>query len=177
MHYAASILYGVVVAVLSGVALGFTHHGLDRDAATVALCLGFLVTFAGWLHARRQKGGEPRPRGFEWFPVVLFGLFSVRAFLWLIFREQDDLTVLAPNNLGDMSLHLTYIEYLANGAPFWPDNPIFASGKLAYAVGIDLFNSLLVLAGIDTVRGLVWVGLIGAVLSGMALWRWGRGFA
>jgi hypothetical protein len=108
---------------------------------------------------------------------VLFALFTCRAFLWLIFREGDDLRVLSPNNLGDMSLHLTFIQYLANGAPFWPDSPIFAQGKLAYSVGTDLFNSLLTLVGVDVVRGLIWVGLVGSTLAGMALWKWGRGFA
>ena len=63
-------------------------------------------------------------------------IFSFRAFLWLIFRDGDELRVLSPNNLGDMSLHLTFIRYFANGAPFWPDSPIFSAGKLTYAAGM-----------------------------------------
>jgi len=63
----------------------------------------------------------------------------------------DAIKVLSPNNLGDLSLHLTYIRYLANGAAFWPDNPIFASGPLTYPVGIDLFDSLLKLIGVEAV--------------------------
>src|SRR5690606_8539902 len=79
-------------------------------------------------------------------------------------------------NLGDLSLHLTYIHQLANGAAFWPENPILAGARLTYPLGIDLFNSLLVLVGVDVLRGLIWVGLIGSLLTGLALWRWGGAF-
>ena len=85
--------------------------------------------------------------------------------------------MLSPNNLGDLSLHLTYVRYLANGVPFWPDNPIFTGGKLIYPIGVDLFHSLCVLVGMDVFRGFVWIGLVGAALTGATLWRWGRGFA
>jgi hypothetical protein len=68
--------------------------------------------------------------GIEWAVIVLFTLFSLRAFLWLIFVDGDAIKVLSPNISADISLHLTYIRHLANGAAFWPDNPIFAGGKL-----------------------------------------------
>lgn len=177
MRYAASLLYGCAVAALTAIALGWVNAGLTLDSAIVSLCAGILALLMGCLHARRTTPESSRPRGWEWIPIVLFALFAGRAFLWLIFREGDELCVLSPNNLGDMSLHLTYIEYFANGAPFWPDNPIFAQGKLAYAAGVDIFNSLLLLAGLDTIRGLLWVGLSGAILTALALWQWGRGFA
>jgi len=90
--------------------------------------------------------------------------------------KGDEINVLSPNNLGDLSLHLTYVRYLASGVPFWPDNPIFTGGKLTYPVGIDLYHSLLVLVGLDVFRGFIWMGVIGAALTGAALWRWGRGF-
>ncbi len=113
----------------------------------------------------------------EWAAIVAFALFALRAFLWLVFTDGDVISVLSPNNLGDLSLHLTYIRHLASGVPFWPENPIFTGGSLIYPVGVDLFNSLLLLAGVDVLRGLIWVGLGGAALTGIALWRWGRGFA
>jgi hypothetical protein len=84
--------------------------------------------------------------------------------------------VLSPNNLGDLSLHLTYIRYLASGVPFWPENPIATGATLTYPIGVDLFHSLLLLLGLDVWRGFVWIGLIGSALTGAALWRWGRGF-
>ncbi|MDB6155320.1 MAG: hypothetical protein JWL90_3773, partial [Chthoniobacteraceae bacterium] len=48
--------------------------------------------------------------------------------------------------------------------------------KLTYPLGADLFNSLLALLGVDLFRGLIWVGLGGSLLTGIALWNWGRGF-
>ncbi len=174
MNAIAAILYAVASSVLLGVALGFWHGGLDATMAALALGGGALTG----LVSLARKSAEPlqRPRGWQWLPVVLFGLFAMRAFLWLVFEEKDELRVLSPNNLGDISLHLTFIRTLANGAPFWPDSPIFANGKLAYAVGMDLFNSLLTLVGVDVLRGLIWAGLTGAILTGFALWRWGGAF-
>src|SRR5688572_8927383 len=169
MHHAAAILYAWATSVLLAIMLGFLSGSLTTTTAVIALGGGVIVGAIGWTHGRQYRTPFQRPRGWEWFPVVLFALFSVRAFLWLIFEEGDELRVLSPNNLGDMSLHLSFIHYLANGAPFWPDSPIFAQGKLTYAVGTDLFNSLLTLVGVDVVRGLIWVGLIGATLTGIAL--------
>ena len=177
MHHAAAILYAWATSVLLAIVFGFVNGSLGPGAAMIALVGGAVVGVIGWIHGRQHRTPHKRPHGWEWFPVVLFALFSLRAFLWLIFEEGDDLRVLSPNNLGDMSLHLTFIHYFANGAPFWPDSPIFAQGKLTYSVGTDLFNSLLLLVGVDTLRGLIWVGLIGATLTGVALWKWGRGFA
>lgn len=174
MNTIAAILYAVASSVLLGIALGFSHGGLDAAMAALALGGGALIGLASlW---RRTATPLPRPRGWQWLPILLFALFTVRAFLWLVFEQKDELRVLSPNNLGDLSLHLTFIRYLANGAPFWPDSPIFADGKLAYAVGMDLFNSLLTLVGVDVLRGLIWAGLGGAVLTGFALWRWGGAF-
>ncbi len=174
MNLLAAILYAVASSVLLGVALGFWHGGLDATMAALALGGGALI---GLVSLRRGCAVPlPRPRGWQWLPVVLFGIFAVRAFLWLVFEEKGELRVLSPNNLGDLSLHLTFIHTLANGAPFWPDNPIFANGKLAYAVGMDLFNSLLTLVGVDVLGGLIWAGLTGAILTGFALWRWGGAF-
>ena len=172
----SSLLYGCATSVLVALVAGFARGALDRVGAIVALVCGACLTIVCCRGSHRRRR-EPPPKGWEWFAVLLYLVFTLRAFLWLIFRDADQLLVLSPNNLGDMSLHLTFINYLANGATFWPDSPIFAQGKLAYSVGIDLFNSLLVLVGVDLVRGLIWVGLIGALCAGVALWNWGRAFA
>jgi hypothetical protein len=175
MNIVAAILYAVAVAVLLATGLGF-RGGLTPDAAAIALAGGALVGLVAWWRGRRDPHKLETPRGWGWVPVILGALFALRAFLWLIWSQGDEVRVLSPNNLGDMSLHLTFIEYFANGVPFWPDSPIFSNGRTSYAVGMDLFNSLLTLAGIDTMRGLVWVGLAGAILTGFALWRWGGPF-
>jgi hypothetical protein len=175
MNLLAAMLHAVAGSVLIGIALAFCNGALTPAAAVIALSGGFLIGTIGWW-CGRGKTKLPRPGVWAVFSLVLFSIFSLRAFLWLIFREGDDLRVLSPNNLGDMPLHITFIRYLANGAPFWPDSPIFSAGKLTYAVGMDLFNALLSLVGVDTVRGLIWTGLLGALATGVALLRWGGAF-
>lgn len=177
MNFVAAILYAVSSSALLAVALAFAGGGLNPMIAGAALSCGLLVA-AGTLWRSRSAEDRMRPpRGWEWAAIVAFALVAARIFLWLIFTEGNAIKVLSPNNLGDMSLHLTYINYLASGAPFWPDNPIFTGGKLTYPIGADLCNSLLNLVGVDPWRGLIWTGLVGSALTGMALWRWGRAMA
>lgn len=177
MMFLVPVLCGVSSAVLAAIVLGFAGGGLSSQTAAASLGIGSaMAAFLFW----RQRKEAVSVRGlnlWECSAVLIFTLFALRAFLWLIFREGDTVKVLSPNNLGDLSLHLTYIHQLANGAPFWPENPILAGARLTYPLGVDLFNALLVLVGIDTLRGLIWVGLVGSLLTGLALWRWGGAFA
>ncbi len=177
MRLAASLLYGVATSVLSGLALAFASGGLRPVLAWAALAAGVFVKLLTLGTRWKRSSPSARPDAWEWGAIVLFTLFTLRAFLWLVVTDGDVIAVLSPNNLGDLSLHLTYIRHLASGVPFWPENPIFSGGPLVYPVGVDLLNALLLLAGVDALRGLVWVGLLGAALTGAALWRWGRGFA
>ena len=176
MRTVAALLYAASSSVVAAFVLAFATGGLDSRSAAVALLAGVCV-FAGVLwNERRQPWPSQSVKGWAWVPVVIFTLFSLRAFLWLIFREAGSIKVLSPNNLGDLALHLTYIEHIANGAAFWPQNPIYSGGSLTYPIGVDLINSLLLLVGVDVLRGLIWVGLIGCLCTGVALWRWGGGF-
>ncbi len=113
----------------------------------------------------------------EWSVLIIFVLFSLRAFLWVVFTSGDEIRVLSPNNLGDLSLHITYIRELASGVPFWPNNPLLTGEKLTYPLGVDLFHSLLTLAGCDIYHTFAWVGIAGCFCTGVALWRWGGAFA
>lgn len=177
MNCVASLLYAVATSVLLATGLGFARGGLDVLSAWVALGAGAVVGVWSLWKQPREVVREAPPSVWEWIAIVLFVLASARAFLWLVFVDGDTIKVLSPNNLGDLSLHLTYIHFLAQGAAFWPDNPIFTHGKLTYPVGVDLFNTLLTLIGVDVLRGLIWTGIAGASLTGIALWRWGRGIA
>jgi len=177
MNFAAAILYAMSSSTLLAVVLAFWRGGLDRSAAAIALAGGLFVASLTLWQGRRQPRSTRRPSLPEWLAIIAFALVSLRVFLWLVFIEGDDIKVLSPNNLGDFSLHLTYVRYLGSGVPFWPDNPIFTGGKLTYPIGFDLFHSLLVLLGVDVLRSFIWLGLIGAGLTGLALWRWGRGIA
>jgi hypothetical protein len=157
--------------------MAFVAKGLNPQLAAAALAIGAVIGgYSLWSERRRpieawnvdQMGGVV---------LIIFGLFALRSFLWVAFEAGDQLWVFSPNNLGDFALHLTYVRLLANGAPFWPENPIFAGAPLTYPVGIDLFNSLLTLIGVDAIRGFIAVGLVASACTMAALWRWGRGFA
>ncbi len=176
MNFAAAILYAMSSSVLLAIVLGFLRGGLTPRSAAAALFIGLAVAAFSLWSGRNSFAPARRPRGWEWFPVGLFAWFSLRAFLWLITIEGDEIKTVVWNNCGDLSLHLGFIRYLANGAPFWPDSQIFAGGKLTYSIGADLFNSLLALIGLDVYRGLILVGVVCSAITGMALWRWGRGF-
>src|SRR5207247_581510 len=113
-----------------------------------------------------------------WFWVVaaFFALFAVRSFCWLLYIDGSEWKIQSPNNLGDLSLHITLIRNFANGVHLWPDSPIYALSKLRYPAGIDLFNALLCLVHVDLMRGLVWTGLLGSLATFYAFFRWGGTF-
>jgi hypothetical protein len=111
-----------------------------------------------------------------WLLAACFAMFALRSFCWLIYWDGNEVKVQSPNNLGDLSLHLTYIRHFASGVALWPDNPIEPFSKLRYPAGVDIFNALLACLGIDVIRGLVWVGLIASVATFYAFYRWGGNF-
>src|SRR5436305_3026590 len=112
-----------------------------------------------------------------WAMAVFFAMFAVRSFCWLFYLDGSDYKIQSPNNLGDISLHLTLIKTFANGVPLWPDNPIYLFSKLRYPAGIDLFNALLLLVHVDLITGLVWVGLVASLATFYGFYRWGGSFA
>src|SRR6266516_1529501 len=111
-----------------------------------------------------------------WAMAVCFAVFAVRSFCWLLYIDGSDLRIQSPNNLGDLSLHVTLIRNFANGAPIWPDNPIYVFSKVRYPAGIDLFNALLYLVHIDLITGFMWVGLVASLATFYAFFRWGGTF-
>jgi hypothetical protein len=130
--------------------------------------------------ARKELANE-RPRWryrsiWFWLLAACFAIFAVRSFGWLIYYDGNEVKVQSPNNLGDLSLHLTYIRHFASGVPLWPDNPIEPFSKLRYPAGIDLFNAILTCLGVDVIRGLVWTGLVACVATFYALYRWAGKF-
>ncbi|HWM26231.1 MAG TPA: hypothetical protein VNP98_15560 [Chthoniobacterales bacterium] len=111
-----------------------------------------------------------------WLVVAVFAIFAIRSFCNVLFIDGNELKIQSPNNLGDLSLHLAYINNFASGVALWPDNPIYVFSKLRYPAGIDLFNALLVCLGTDVIRGLVWTGLLASAALCYALFRWGGTF-
>jgi hypothetical protein len=128
----------------------------------------------------KEQPVEPPPRRplniWPWVVGVIFVMFAVRSFCWVLWVDGNHFKIQSPYNLGDLSLHLTYIKYFANGPTLWPDNPIYLGSHLRYPAGIDFFNSLLILHHFDLVRVLVWTGLLGAAATFYGLYRWGGAF-
>jgi hypothetical protein len=176
MKTATSLVLAVCIStVCATVPLAAVGAGLSPWAAALALLAGIAGAAIYWVTSREST---PVKMGIaEWAAAGLFALFALRAFCWLVFTNDDSIDVLSPNNLGDLPLHLTYIRYLARGAKFWPQNPIFSGVPLHYPAGIDIFNAMLHLVGCDDFRALIWVGLIGSALTCYALLRWGGWFA
>ena len=111
-----------------------------------------------------------------WLLAAFFALFAVRSFCWLLYIDGGDWKIQSPNNLGDLSLHITWIRNFASGVPLWPDNPIYVFSKLRYPAGMDLFNALLCLVHVDLMQGLVWTGLVASLATFYAFFRWGGTF-
>lgn len=187
MKWLSAGLTFVNLSVVCGLLLGMVGHGLNALTAALALICGVAFAVAAWLGTsdpRKPSGSEensskaPRRYGKIWFWLVaaFFALFAFRSFCWLFYIDGGDSKIQSPNNLGDLSLHITLIRTFANGVPLWPDNPIYAFSKLRYPAGIDLFNGLLCLVHVDLMRGLVWVGLLGSLATFYAFFRWGGTF-
>jgi hypothetical protein len=155
--------------------LAFPFHGLSAGIAAAAFAIGLALALAAFSACPRLP--VEKPRWGDWLAITLFTIVSARAFLWLAVMTQENLVVLSPNNLGDLTKHWNYIRHLAGGCEFWPDNPLIAGSSIRYPFGMDLFNALLALLGYDIVPGLIATGIAGAALACHALFRWGRGFA
>src|SRR6516162_2105792 len=197
----------VNLSVVCGLLLGLAGRGLNTVSAALALICGAAFAVAAFVGTRdtalRRKpanssAAERKPgkaseaeetqnaispalmryrRFWCWAVAVCFAAFAVRSFCWLLYIDSSELKIQSPNNLGDLSLHLTLIKNFANGVAIWPDSPIFVFSKLRYPAGIDLFNSLLSLVHIDLLIGLVWVGLLSSLAIFYGFYRWGGTFA
>lgn len=164
----------VAVSTAAAAGLGQLAGGLREVHAWIALGAGALAGAATWSRAAAPRQKITLADG------ILFGLFALaalRAFLWVVYEQGNEVRVLSPHNLGDMSLHLNLIRRWAAGGDFWPENPFLAGAIFPYHAGMDLWNAVLAIAGVPVFEGLRWAGLLGSAATVAALWRWGRGFA
>lgn len=180
MKWLSAGLTFVNVATFCGLLLGILAQGLSRPLALLSLLVGFALGILAYQQTNKDTQTPIAPkypeRIFYWFLAACFAFFAFRSFGWLVFLDGNQIKVQSSNNLGDLALHITYIETFASGVPLWPDNPIHPFSKMRYPGGIDLFNGLLLLTGIDLTKGLVWSGLFGALATFGALYRWGGQF-
>jgi len=154
--------------------IGQLGGGLRETQAWIALAIGAVAAWAAYGRASATRQKITLADGILF---AVFAIASMRAFLWVIYEQGNELKVLSPHNLGDMSLHLNLIRRWAAGGDFWPENPFMSGAIFPYHPGMDLWNALLAIAGVPVFEGLRWTGLLGAAATAAALWRWGRGFA
>ncbi len=191
MKWLAGGLTFVNAATVAGLLLGTAAGGLGGGTASWAIVFGVALAVLAFLttrdvnaerteihaHAARANGGRGKYRHiWLWILAACFGFFAFRSFCWLIFVDGNEVKIQSPNNLGDLALHITYIKTFANHVPLWPENPIFVFGRMRYPAGTDLFNSLLLLVGVDLTRGLVWTAMLASVATCYALYRWSGSF-
>jgi hypothetical protein len=177
----AALVGGVVassVAIACAALLAWALGSLGPAIGAASLLAGVL---AGAIAARslhdlsqlRREAPGPGSRLVDALALAAFGAVSVRQFGWLVFERGGSLLTLLPYNYGDLPLHWTYVNHLAGGAAFWPENPILAGERLRYPFGVDLLSAVFVQLGASLPVVLVAMGLCGAALAALALRRWG----
>lgn len=172
-------------ATVCGLLLGIIAGGLGPFTSVAALILaaGFAaVAYFATTTGRPSPDSEATTGRYRnlvtWVLAAIFAIFAFRSFLWLLYVDGTDLKIQSPVNLGDLGLHLTHIQFFANGVSLWPSNPIYVGSEhLRYPAGIDLLNALLLKSGISLIPGLVWVGLLASLATFYAFYRWGGAFA
>ena len=188
MKWLSGGLTFVNFATLCGLILGVAAGGLGRATAVLSICLGCVVAIAAGVTTRdhklheasEEKKGDTGARNYQaiwlWLVAACFVMFAVRSFCWLLYIDGDQFKIQSPNNLGDIALHITYIRNFANGVALWPENPIYLFSSVRYPAGIDLFNGLLLLIGVELCHSLIWVGLLASLATFYALKRWAGTF-
>jgi hypothetical protein len=185
MKWLAGGLTFVNFVTVCGLVLGM-FGGLGPVTALLAVILGVAFAVAAYFNTNDsrplQPADESNPRRYRnlvaWILAGVFTIFAVRSFCWLFYVDGTELKIQSPVNLGDLGLHLTHINFFANGVRLWPSNPIYVnSGHLRYPAGIDLFNAILLKSGISLIPGLAWVGLLASAATFYAFYRWGGAFA
>ncbi len=139
-------------AIFAAAALASMSGSLSPGVGLAALAAGAAVGFLAAREARWASTAPARWTRWEWLALGAFALVSVRQFGWLVFEREGALLTLLPHNYGDLPLHWTYIQHLASGASFWPENPILTHERLRYPLGVDLLTAVFVQLGANRLR-------------------------
>ena len=176
----AGLLGGVTFgsgAILAAAILAWILGSLSPAVGVAALVVGGATGLLA-VRATRSTPSVSKPwTHWEWLALGAFALVSLRQFGWLVFERDGHLLTLLPHNYGDLPLHWTYVQHLASGASFWPENPILTQDRLRYPLGVDLLTAVFVQLGARLEVVLAAMGFLGAALAALALRRWGGAFA
>src|SRR5260370_40222666 len=168
----------IASATVFGILFSYSPWELTPTTSALALSAGVIVS-APFLWGRRAQKPLKVANSASIISVlmsVLFLTFTVRQFCQVIFVLNDSIRVLSRNNLGDICLHLTHINYLGSSPRYCPDNPIFAFYKLRYPIGLNLFNAELAQVGLAFQAGIILVALFGSLLTLRALFLFNGSF-
>ncbi len=169
---ALAFLMHLAVSTFAAMILGLAAGRLNTAISVVSLLLGAVSGIGVWLRFKEDRELFP---GTRFVPALLYGFIifaGLEHFLYLLYYSQHGLKTLHTNNFGDLSLHLQYIRYLAAGAHFWPDNPGFAGDLLRYPLGMDIYNSLWEILGVQTDSHFFLTGFAATIASVSMLHRW-----
>jgi hypothetical protein len=161
----------IASATVFGLLFSYSPWELTPTTSALALIAGLMVS-APFSWTRRAQKPLKIGNSASIVSVLMAALFlgfTVRQFSQVIFVVNDSIRVLSPNNLGDICLHLTQINYLGSSPRYWPDNPIFAFDKLRYPIGLNLFNAELAQVGLELQTGIILVAFFGSLLTLRAL--------
>jgi hypothetical protein len=82
-------LVAIGVSVVAAIVFGFIAGHLTLLTAAAALICG--AAYAIYILKRVPLSAEPtRETVLDWFVIVCFGLFALRAFGWLLFVDGED---------------------------------------------------------------------------------------
>jgi hypothetical protein len=178
MKLSLLFLTWIALSTTLGVGFAYSPYGLVPWTAAVSLGVSLVALLIAVLVSPGQMLNRlEKIQASGVILAILFLAFAIRAFSQVIFVEDGVVKVLSPNNLGDICLHLTQINFLASNPHYWPENPIYAFDKLRYPIGIDIFNAELKLIGISPNLGIVLVAFLGSLLTLRALFLFGGPFA
>ena len=197
MKTVVSVCVAFSVTIMTAIIAGFLCHGVNPSAAWFSFCVGVFVGLLAWIGISKMDGtgigyNGPEvffPRGFSawtgcknwgwihWGMISVLAIYIFRAFFFVFYDKGPDMSFQYTWNYGDLSFHLNFANYLAKGAPFWPDFPIYPGIPFTYPFSVDFFSGLLTLVGMSITKAFTWMGVFGAIGVGIALWRWGGPFA
>lgn len=147
----------------------------DQTVLFSSLCALLPIVALVSRHASFPNLGSPGAWG--WLSIIAFLMVAARLFIWGTVEAAGAIEVLLPNNLGDASLHLALVNFLASSPGFWPMSPWFAPSPLEYPLGADLFDAMMVvLLGRPPLESMVSTSLVLSAALVAMLWGWSRAF-
>jgi hypothetical protein len=107
----------------------------------------------------------------DWQSFVLVILVSFPLWGFNLIHQAGGWHTFNRFNLGDAGWHIQLIEYFANGAPFWPENPMYSGAKLVYPFGIELYLALWRIIGVQIEGLFMLIAAVGLSLATVLLFR------